>query len=55
MSNSQKRQSWPLIEHISPRAAALLNHDFKPVEFNVRWLLEEDDQPSLQGKHGPPK
>ncbi|WP_413219522.1 hypothetical protein [Tritonibacter mobilis] len=49
MSKKQNRKSWPLIEHISPKAAALLNEEVEPVEFNVGWLIDSDDQPSNRG------
>jgi len=46
MIGKDMSRHWPLIEHISPRAAALLNEDIEPVKFNVGWLFDEDDQPS---------
>ncbi|WP_412074005.1 hypothetical protein [Tritonibacter mobilis] len=53
MSKKQNRRSWPLIEHISPKAAALLNEEVEPVEFNVGWLIEPDDQSSNRGNGSP--
>ncbi len=46
MSKKQNRKSWPLIEHISPKAAAFLNEEVEPVELNVGWLIDSDDKPS---------
>lgn len=42
MPNKQSRRSWPLIEQISPRAAALLTEDINEEVFNMKWMLEEE-------------
>ncbi|UTS82233.1 hypothetical protein OL67_003337 [Phaeobacter piscinae] len=44
MSTNRNSRHWPLIEHISPRAAKLLNEDLEPLEFNAGWLVGEDSQ-----------
>jgi hypothetical protein len=49
MSNNRKPRHWPLIERISPKAAALLNEEIEPIQFNAGWLFARDDQPSHRG------
>ncbi len=42
MPNKQSRQSWPFLEQISPKAAALLKEDINEEAFNIKWMLEEE-------------
>ena len=53
MTKKDMSRRWPLIEHISPKAAALLNEDVEPIEFDVSWLIEPDDQSSNRGNGSP--
>lgn len=42
MATKQKRRSWPLIERISPRAAALLREDIDTEDLKTIWMLDEE-------------